>query len=364
MSFLLFTNMFSQNMDASLFVPFLQLKTIRPAWAGFALAFLCACAQTQVTQLADCAYVRNLPGPEDLVVQSSGSGAPRLIVSSQERRLRSPMGEPEMQGAIYRVEIGSGHPGPALPFRIENRDDFPFHPHGLHYQSGVLYVINHVHAERHVIEVFSVGRRELSFTGRLESPLLVRPNDLVSAPGGQLYVTNSRGFSGFMGSVEVFLGLGASNVVHFNGAAWSVAAGGLAMANGIEINAGGTRLYVATSRGEKIVEFDRDPVTGDLLGRAGTIKLGSAVDNLIWEDAVHLLAAAHPRGWAFWRHAGSADVRSPSEVFRVNVLDRSARRIYYDDGQTIDAASTAALYGGRIYLGQVFDPEILSCRAP
>ncbi len=324
---------------------------------------LFACADFQLVRLADCAYVQGVPGPEDFALQTSGSGAPRLIVSSQERRKYSPGGEFEMQGEIFRVEIGSGRPGPALPFQIRGRDDFPFHPHGLFLDGSVLYVINHIHKERHAIEMFSVGRNELRFTGRLLHPLLYSPNDLV-AVNGQLYVTNDHGYRGLLGFFETALSIGASNVVHFNGTDFRVVVEGLAFANGIEVNSNGTRLYVSGTRDMGIFEYERNPVTGEIGARTNFFDVDSGVDNLIWEDAGTLLVAAHPEGLAFMRHTSDADARSPSEVYRVNVGTGKSELFYRDDGNIIDGSSTAALYRGRLYVSQVFDPEILSCRAP
>ena len=189
------------------------------------------------------------------------------------------------------------------------------------------------------------------------------PNDLVVV-GGQLYVSNDHGFRGVRGFLETITGLGFSNVVHFNGTEWREAVTGLAFANGVEANSAGTRLYVAATRNRKIYEYARDPLSGNIEGLTNTFRVRSGVDNLIWEDANNLLVAAHPRGLAFLRHASNPERNSPSEVYRVNVVTGESQLLYRNAGDEIDAASTAALYRGRLYMGQVFDPEILSCNAP
>ena len=48
----------------------------------------------------------------------------------------------------------------------------------------------------------------------------------------------------------------------------------------------------------------------------------------------------------------------------MDVTDGSSVLVYADPGTTISATSTAVLHDNRLYLGQVFNDGIVSCRLP
>lgn len=325
------------------------------------------CAEFTALDLSDCKLVGEMPGPEDFDVDRTDPRKLRLIVSSQERRKVDPNGEMMEPGRIFFLSVTEGGPATAEAFVMRNRDELPFHPHGISVtKSGnetLLYVINHAAKTNHSIEVFQVKEKELVFKSRLRSPLLVHPNDLVALPDGQLYITNDHGRTGFLGFVEDLFGTAWSNVIHYRTGMWEEAASGFAFANGVQVNASGDRLYVAATRDKGIHVFKRDLTTGFVDRRAlGFLDVKSGVDNLLWEDDQTLVVAAHPDLIAFLAHYRSAEKHSPSEVYRVRPVTGQIWRIYANDGRWIDAASTAVVLQGRLYVSQVFDPELLHCR--
>lgn len=333
----------------------------------FLFLFLCGgCGSFTLIELNNCATVIGLPGPEDMALDVSGGRTPRLIVSLQERRKYNPGGEFLEPGSIVMVPLENGYPGTPRKFNVLNRDDFPFHPHGIDLvetRSGLLlYVINHALQTNHSIEVFRVDADNLVFLNRLRSSYLVHPNDLVALADGQLYVSNDSLQTGLLLNMfGNFFSLGWSNVVRYDPftRSWAIAVSGLNFANGVEVRE--DRLYVAATIDEGIHEYRRDPVTGQVFEKVNYYDVNSGVDNLTWADDTHLLVAAHPDIYAFLDHVEDAESHSPSEVYRVDVFSGKIDRVFADDGALIDASSTAIQWNNRLYISQVFDPELLHC---
>lgn len=310
-----------------------------------------------------CRTISGLPGPEDFDVDRSNGT--RLIISSQDRRRLNPGGEFLEPGRIFFMKVGGGA---ATAFQIKGRDDYPFHPHGIHVvrqgSATLLYVVNHALRNQHSIEKFRIQKNQLYFLDRYRSALLTHPNDLVATPQGDIYVTNDRNYMGFLGDLGDLFSLNLSNVVHFSTRTYRFreAASGIAMANGIALDR--DRLYVAGTRDEGIRIFYRNSKTGEIGDELGFIDVGSGVDNLLWERPGVLNVAAHPDIFAFVDHIKDSNAHSPSEVYRVHVKDRRVERIFGDTGVNIDASSSAVVVQGRLVISQVFDPQLLICSAP
>jgi arylesterase/paraoxonase len=300
-----------------------------------------------------CEMARGMPGPEDIELDAGDARGPRLIVSSHERRRK------DTTGALFGVPLVNGALGAPRPLELVDRDDVPFRPHGISLVAAAgpprLYVVNHVTGADHAIEVFEIDGDRLRFRRRLAHPLLTAPNDVVALPDGEVYVTNT-------GSpLAMLLGFRWGNVAHFDGERWAIAAEGIGFANGLAVNAAGDRVYVAGFGDQAIHEYPRNPDTGALEERLRAITVGSGVDNLTWADDHTLMVAAHPKLFAFLRHARNPASRSPSEVYAVDVGDARVTRYPVD---AVSAASTAILYQGRLYLGQVFDDAVVACPLP
>lgn len=336
-----------------------------PAWislAAFVSACLLSCQGFARLDLRDCKTIGDMPGPEDFEIDRADPKKPRLIVSSQERRKRDPNGEAMMPGQIFSVPLDTSIPE---ILTLKNRDELPFHPHGISLirqgTESTLYVINHMMSMNHVIEVFTLKEKELIFKTRIRHPLLIHPNDLVALPDGELYVTNDHGKTGVAGFFEDLFAAGWSNVVHLRKGNWEIAAEGMAFANGVQVNPKGDRLFVSGTRDGGIHVYPREAATGKIGERLDFWNLKSGVDNLLWEDEYHIVTTGHPDMLAFLGHLRSAESHSPSEIFRIQAVTGEFERIMANEGTLIDAASTAVIWNGRLYVSQVFDPEVVHC---
>ena len=323
------------------------------------VAALIGCGSLAPPSARDCHAVAWIPGPEDLELDTTDARGPRLLVSSFERR------HDAGDGRIVAVPLRDRGFGEPRVLTLTGRDGRVFAPHGIalaRTSAGPrLYVINHPAASEHAVEVFAVDGDRLVFERRLMSPLLVDPNDLVARDDGQIYVTNT-GASGLGGALGFVLGLRRGTVVHFRNGTWQPAVADIGYANGIAIDPRGDVLYVAGFRDQAIHVFRR---TGAAWRREEPIHVGSGVDNLTWADDDTLIAAAHPSLSAFMRHWRDGARRAPTEVYRIDVRRRRApERIYTDQGAIVSAASTAILRNGWLYMGQVFDPQVVGCPLP
>ena len=143
---------------------------------------------------------------------------------------------------------------------------------------------------------------------------------MAALPDGRMYVSNDRSAKG--GWNEIILGLRRSNIVFFDGARWSVAAG-----------RPGGRSALATVKGP---------------------------DNLGLGGPDGLLMASHADSLAFLRHTRSPRNLSPSHIYALDSGTGSLRLLFADDGSRI-SASAAVRFGAALYLGQVFEPFVLKC---
>jgi len=349
------------------------------------------CTTAPPQQHAAVVHFHGVPGPEDIEIQSTGPGAPRLIISSQERREKLPK-EP---GRLYSLSLEKGVA--AAPVKLElGRDDCSFHPHGISLvtmENGLqrLYVINH-HASSDVSGclrnsknaaqpgnpplVHSVEVYELQNDGawrmreRLPDPngFLTHPNDVAALLNGFVYVTNAP--SSQLGFVyEALIGHSSSSVVVFDGKEWHRVLIKPRIANGIAADWERRRLYVAETGTKRIdvLALDRGGATAP--EKIGEVNIGSGVDNLSWgpptPERRTLWVAADPSLIAFAR-LGSAYSRnknalSPSEVYSIKFQGDigTPTREFCDDGSTISGASAAIPYDGNLFISQVFYDFVL-----
>lgn len=364
-------------------------------------------------QDATCRTLARVPGPEDLVLDRSGeASAPRLLVSSQERR----GDEPRPAGAIYAVPLEPMDVKTVRKLPLVGRDDCSFHPHGIDLvqrksetgEAGdgvssdppwLLYVLNHhdpadatpqagcfPRAEAAArtgktvtsVEIFKIESRRLVFVQRLADPeVLVHGNDLVAEEGGDLWVTSPPPGRGSQ-LVEALYGSFGSKLVHFECTStgdlpcvgrWRVARSVGRLINGIALGPPGAlgeraRLYVASSAEPSLYVV---PVAEDgSLSAPSRLPVGTGADNLSWEtdEQKALLLAAHPNPRRFLQHARRSEVPSPSEARRIQIQDCVPEVLWRDGGSLVSAASTALCYEGDLVLGQVFEKAIVRCRPP
>jgi arylesterase / paraoxonase len=318
-----------------------EFKTLAPHFAG------------------TCTPVAGLVGTEDLTIHPRTGVA---YLSSCD--FRSVLAGRPAKCSLYAYDLNAPSPRPVdlVP------DAGPgFLPHGISLHvaadgTGTLFAINHA-GGRHTIEVYDVEATRLTHRTTLADPSLVSPNDLVAVTPTQVYVTNDhRHPPGVMRTVEEYLRRPWANVVMWDGRAWREAAGGIQLANGINVSHDGRTVYVASVIGQSVRVYDRDAATGALALR-GEIPLGTGPDNIEVDADGALWIGAHPKLLTIVRYMGGSVAHAPSQVLRV-VPTRDGgemREVYLDDGDQLSGASVAAVRDGRMLIGPIADSKFLDC---
>ena len=185
------------------------------AVSAVVLVFILGCSSLPQDTEIEHWKIEGIPGPEDIVVDTSG-GVSRLLVSSSDRRGRG------IPGEIFTVGCSTLEKT-VLP-RKGGPQGSTFNPHGLSLtldESGrtLLYVINHAsdkEGEKTIrsVLVYTVEPDRLVLEETLKSPLLTSPNDLFALPDGTVYVSNDSSAEG--GLMELILGLKRSTVVRYD----------------------------------------------------------------------------------------------------------------------------------------------------
>jgi hypothetical protein len=342
---------------------FENVKYVRLIILSVCLAALCwGCNMRDPLPIAiediKCHRVKVAPGPEDFVLDT-WNGAPRLLVSSHDRR------NPETSGGIYYFNIQTEKTGEMA--RLYEPDKITaFKPHGMDIRRNghrtLLYVIIHdpyAHLERleNAIIIYAVNQNNLSFVELLEdADHLWSPNDLSVLPSGDIYVTND-----IHGNMDMLTRSKSSEIAFYDHMTrqWRVVADDIAFANGILAES--DRVYVTAMFDDQVVVFPREE-DGNL-GTPKQVVHVKGADNLT-RHGKSLLTTAHYDDMAFLNHKNNAENRAPSVVFRIRPEMYSKETVYVDEGQVISAASTAMIFQEKLYISQVFDPYIVVCDIP
>ncbi len=298
----------------------------------------------QATQQIQTGY-----GPEDIVIDSI-LGDPRLLISCSTRR----DSEPE-ENEIYSMDIATQKVSKLA--RKGEPADLNFTPHGLDLvlerDSLVLLVVSHdnVHHLTNIIRYW-VKQNELVFIDKLTHPLFTSPNAVTGLPDGSFIVSNdakkSRDF------FEVLFKIKVSKAVYCKDGKCENADKGVAFGNGIVIK--GNKVYRASTRENKVFAYDF--VEGKLLHKK-TIAKVKGPDN-IRLDGNDLIVACHLKSFAFLHHMKDSTKHSPTTVYRL-ASDGTQKPtvLYFNKGEVIDACATGLVFRSKLYLSQVFDPQVV-----
>lgn len=302
------------------------------------------------------------PGPEDIVIDTISATYPRLLVSCYQRRKELPP-----FSEICEVNLTDNS------YKILKRTNEPqgmvFRPHGFDLVKNnqgelLLYCVSHNDPKNeHYIIVYKVFADRLEFKAKMNSPVLVSPNDVTANCNGEIFVTNDAGKRGSV--MEQFLKLKRSNVVRYNPETqqWLVVASGFSYANGVALNHCPTDTVVfSTIRSNKLflMQASKQGKSGYKTRKIARLK---GLDNVTYISNNEILVTAHLRQAAFLNHYKDAKNNSPTVVYKVNISTGKSKAVYANNGAAISGGSTALMYKGKMYISQVFEPFLLKCDA-
>jgi hypothetical protein len=317
--------------------------------------FLSACGGKYPTFSGNYVRIDVGPGPEDLALDTL-FGAERLIVSCDERRT-----DDHSRTGFYDYNIRSGE---LVKLAVEGLPaDVALHPHGIDIgvvdSVRVLYCVNH---EKNADEFPSEGRQSILvfelhsdrvvFRQQLTSDLIISPNDVCTDHQGGFYVSND---SGKRNSIwEKLFELKRSFVVHFDGQQWTQVGDKLKYANGVGVRNG--RLYMTGTQEKTVISYAIQ-ADGTCTDRQ-ELQAIKGNDNITFSGN-RLVTTAHLDFIKFLKHVKHADEPSPCAVYTIDLGTQQLDTVYVDGGETLSAASTGLIYGGNLYVAQVFNPYIL-----
>jgi sugar lactone lactonase YvrE len=324
-------------------------------------------APNAVAQSLSCSSVPVAGGPEDVVIRWDEKLGGRLFASVDPRdgsgddgRLQQLLLDNESSASTLQLIDANGEPWSGTT---------DFHPLGLAVVSegGQEYLLVVNDGSVPGIERFLVKDDHLVHDRRWLSPLLTSPNGIAAISPSEFYVTNAALSHGFRRTLEWALGLPTGNVVHYRGD-WRLVVDNLRFANGIAISPCDNRVYVAEFAARRVLAFDRDPATGQLedVAAAG-FTLPDHPDNLTWDSAGFLLVGAHVSVWHTFCHLQGICNQAPSRIYAATVPQTGSAaaaaiiELEPNADTRLRAATTAARYRDRIFVGQLRQPAILSC---
>jgi len=315
-----------------------------------------------------CDELKGPIGGEDITVDTYNQVA---YIGADDRRSYLLDGKPTKEnGGIWLLDLSQPDTQ-----AIQLKANLPeiFHPHGITLRKGLngealeLYVVNHISAIEHEIDIFDISAPGvLTLRRRVSYPEMTSPNDLVVVAKDQFFVTNDHGstHATVMQKLEDYLGLPMSSVTYFDGEQGHVVIDSLRMANGIELSADKQTLYVAESLRRSVSRYSRGASMLDWTYQ-DRVEFDFSVDNLEWSDNGKLLTAGHPKAFDFLAHVDNPSNISSSEVASINVAGETmqAETIYRNDGVALSGASVAVQLGETVLIGPVLDTHILRCQA-
>lgn len=315
------------------------------------------CSSYENLSLSDCQKLEGFPGPEDILIDRETQ---ILYISSHDRRNFDSI------GTIFSLNLTTGQVQKLSPEQTPKN----FKPHGIALgkigKEKRLYVISHTNTEDkpHTIEIFKIEKNSLLHEKTLYDEKLRNPNDLTVSEDGKIFISNDFGSTSKFGQLlDLLFSRKNSPITYYDGKNWYLLEPKLAGGNGIhyEKKEGKEWIYRASMFGNLAVKYELRYVQGfPELIESLVVSVEGAADNFGEDGNGNLFLVTHPSVWKFLRHSSSRDNPSPSLVYLLK--QEKAEKIYQNNGTQISAASTALSFQGKIYISQVFEPFILSCR--
>lgn len=278
-------------------------------------------------------------------------------------------------GSIMLLDLNLQQPAPraALAWDPPN-----FHPHGLSLrvragQPHRLFAISHWPDGSHSVEVAEESGGTYFPKETLRDAAFVKPNALVAVGPREFYLVNSTDAPDDAPRLREFLlRQGRGSLVYFDGQHARVLEQGLGFPAGIAASPDGSYLYVGEALFKRLRIYRRDPSNGAVTLEE-TVELGTAPDNLNVDADGVVWIAAHPKLFAFLRHARDPARHAPTQVLQFDPRrprppagadDPRLVQVYGNDGAEISAGSVAAHWRSEMIIGAVFDPKVLICKPP
>ena len=304
--------------------------------------------------------MQGAPGAEDITVDST-TGA--VFISCDDRRCRSRKHTESCLGEIFVLYAQDTIPK-IKPLALKFAQEQPFHPHGISFkrwnnESATLAVINHRSKKETTIEIFDYNNSQLIHKQTLSSPEFLRsPNDITIVGKGSYLVTNDHHATSRFGQFwENLWRLRKSNVVLYHQATFQVLIPKLLYPNGITLDSSGKFLFVSLVQDKCIRVYSID-IKNQAVTFEKSIQLGTGPDNLEWDSFGNLWVACHPKPIQFLKHAFWGKI-SPTQILKIGGTEGRIQEVYYDQGNFVSGASTAAPWKHKLFIGTVFEPFFL-----
>lgn len=339
------------RMTAIMLVLALVFFTGRILWANGLFS------SVQTGFFGSCRVLSNVPGVTDIEI----AGGMAFVAVGNARGPRDADG-------IYALPLnGTG--------RLTKLSGTPkdFHPRGLGLYrspdgSGVfLLAVNRRASGRFSIDSFEVinpaTAPALVAQGTIASGLLTDPQDVAASGAGSFYVSNNIAMPAFLRRLADWGAVPGSNILHFNGMTFRIAAEDVYSARGLVLSPDGNHLLVASLTTRSLKSFGREMMTGNL-SEGQSLTLDVAPENLALDSQGEVWVAGHANLIQWRDFAADPDHRPPSQVFRVSLsggVPQLAQHVYGNGGGDIAAASVAASAGKRLLIGSSLDGKLLDC---
>lgn len=311
---------------------------------------------------AECERIPVKPGAEDITLdREHGFG----FVSAEERRSKYEGKTPE-RGGLFVFDLEN----PAGTMR-ETALDAPadLQPHGIGLYKGHdgdrLFVVSHPVTGGHTVEIFDIAvNGDLVHAETVSDPLMHSPNDVVPVGPRQFYVTNdSPPYEGLKAELEKNLLVPNTDALYFDGGKMVRVVDNLNSANGINISADGAAVYISEVVGKRISVFDRNRDTGELT-LSKQLKVNTLPDNIELGPNGMLYTGGHTKIFDYLAHAKDPDKIAVSHVVRIDPKTGQTEDILINLDGTFNAATVGAVTEDRLFVGSVFETDILSCPLP
>lgn len=346
-----------------------------------ALLFAASACTPSLTPLVDCNThdgaqpLCGYQNPEDLALLPSGRG---LLVSEFGHLASAEPGQisrldlrDDAKHVLFRpgdadgAEPSPGWGDPACPGPPDG-----FSPHGIDLVERsdgryALLVVNH--AGRESIEFFEVGNphgaAQLTWRGCAVPPEGAWLNDVAARRDGGFVVSHMIPRRGEVGQIWEFvkadlLGRRTGHVLDWSpGAGFTRVPGSEAsFANGVELSADETVLFVNANLGDRV--FAVDLASGETLGEAEV----AAPDNSTWAPDGRLLVASLTAPTGELLACGEIEEGSCPASFAIVAVDPesfASEVLYRSDGVTMGAGTVGLLVGDALYVGTFAGDRIL-----